>query len=725
MSFEDQNLDLAARSVLHMTERERFERRMSWFIGEVYRQSGNRAAMAKCERYYDQEQIELARRREIEARGQTPVQFDMITPEIDWYLGTERRLRIDYKIVPRRSLDLSAQMDAENKSAIMKWIDDANRTGYERSACWDDAMKAGMGWLEVFARKDDGQYTVGKQSVPWRHILHDSLNTRRRVQDMRFLFRMKPVDLDVAIMHFPSKRQELMKCAANASALQDLQTWMSVPGAMIDLQTIFGRSEQDPESSMPLDLFNTRQRVLLVECWSLEPFYDASSASLNDPVRLRPMVSIMTEYDTILEAWSPYKHDRIPFVPYWAYLNKRTGLPYSPILRQLDKQDALNKAMSRALHDISVDQVHFTAAAIDEKVMTLEELRNELDDPGGMPIFAKGALQNGEVKIVKNTESAIAHGQFSDRLMASMQTSQSVNKISTGGGATAISGTALQQRDDQSQIRSAELWDNLVLAHEMEGELTLSTAEQFMNQPMVIPAKSPQGVPTMIQINTPRPDGSGFDNDITALKARYVIEETPWKSALSQSQFESFMLVLKDLAGPAPQVVVSLLDVAFQYADIPNKALVLERIRAVTGQQDPSQRPTPQQIQQQQRNQIIADAQFKKILAELQADIRVAGAKGDQLVADGWVKRLEALGLAATVAVQVASNPILTPVTDQILATIGFVDEHPAAGQTPGTMPADVPQLTQPATEPTMQPQPAKPPVPPRPAALPYPGAPA
>jgi hypothetical protein len=726
--------DLITKSMMGLTPQQRHERRMSWFVGEAYRQAGNRAIMARCERYYDQHQTPDDRRREVEARGQTVVQYDQITPQIDWLIGTERRMRVDEKVMPRRVLDKSTQADAENKTQLLKWIDDTNRTVYHRSAAWDDMVKAGMGWLEVFATQDEDGWTVAKRSVPWKFCLWDSLGLEKTgIESMRFFFRMKAVDLDLAIAHFPDKAEKLKACSTVGTDMAAMRSWMGVPGQMLNLEALYGQTDDENTERMmaPQGVFNVRERVLLVECWSLEPFAGPNGFSVDDPVRLRPLVSVMTEYDTLAECWSPYQHGKIPFVPYWGYMDKTTGLPYSPIKRLLDRQDALNKAMSRALHDISTDQTHMEASAVDDEAMTLEELKDELDDPAGVAVFAKDALSMNRVRIVKNTASAEAHIQFADRLERSMQASALVNKESIGQGSANTSGAAIGRREDQSSLTTAELFDSGLLARQLEGELTLSVVEQYMGGPLVIPSKNAKGEPIAVPLNQPMPDGS-VSNDITAIKARYVITEQPWRASLGQAQFESLMLVLKDLAGPAPQVVMALLDVAFEYADIPNKQQIVERIRSVTGQKDPAAPITPEQQAMQAQQKQLAQAQFQHQLGMLQADLKQAAAKAAkaeaesgtaqtkslQLEADTWVKRLEALGLAATVAMQAAANPALTPVTDSIAASVGMTDLHPQVQ--PLTLPANIPQ-----TAPVMAPQPLAMMTPPRPAQTPYPGAPA
>ena len=50
-------------------------------------------------------------------RGQAPLVFNEVKPTIDWIIGTERRTRVDYKILPREKDDEAL---AEIKTKLMK-----------------------------------------------------------------------------------------------------------------------------------------------------------------------------------------------------------------------------------------------------------------------------------------------------------------------------------------------------------------------------------------------------------------------------------------------------------------------------------------------------------------------------------------------------------------------------------------------------------------------------
>jgi hypothetical protein len=657
---------------------ERHDRRIGWFVAEASRQASTRAVMAKCERYYDSEQHDPQEAQDIRERGQNPVTINEIAPSIDWLIGTERRTRVDFKVQPRESLDPDSTKDAENKTKLLKWLDDTNGGGFERSNAWDDAVKAGLGWIEVGVRGDLSDEPIYKRSESWRAMLHDSMGTRKDTRDWRYTFRLKMVDLDIALAYFPSKEKELLKVRQRGNDLQTFSTWWMGAGNLMDLGLLEAASALD-QNAMPLDLFNPRDRVLLVECWNYDPFTvkQRPNSSLYDRVQLRMRMSIMTEFDTLIEDWSPYKHNRFHFIPLWGYRNKTTGMPYSPIKRMLDKQDAVNHAYTKALFEISVNQIIMEADAIDNEAMTIEEVQEEISDPAGVAVLAKGALTNKKFQTRRGIENAQAQLQLADRMITAMQGESSVTGENRGLDTNAISGKAIGLKQDQGGVLSAELFDNALLARKQEGEIELSLVEQYLVKPMAVPIAGERGQYEMLELNQMLDDGTVL-NDITARSARFVVDEQPWRATLGQAMFESLIELMGKLAPVAPQVVTAILDLVFEYADMPNKQSMLQRIRAVTGQPGPDNEMTPEQKQAQDQANAVKEAQFRAQMAKLAADIHEASARGDKLDAESVAKRLEALYMAAQGAQVIAMNPTIAPMVDELAKSAGFQDQNAA-----------------------------------------------
>jgi hypothetical protein len=246
-------------------KRDRHEMRKGWFLTEAHRQAPNRARMARCENFYDSEQWSYQDAQDVRARGQNPVVYNEIKPTIDWLIGTERRARVDFVVVAATDEE-GADDDAANKTKLLKYLDDTNNAHFERSWAAEDAFKAGVGWLEVSLRGDQSESPVYVSSVSWRDILWDSHSRRRDLTDARYLFRIKVVDLDVAEAIFPDKVEELRRCAQTGDTLEMFAEWMGGMGLLTGLDQFNWLDDPiDQVTAKPLDMFNTRKRVLLLE----------------------------------------------------------------------------------------------------------------------------------------------------------------------------------------------------------------------------------------------------------------------------------------------------------------------------------------------------------------------------------------------------------------------------------------------------------------------------
>lgn len=679
-----------ARSTLEdQAMRDRHDVRKGWFLTEAHRQALNRTRMAKCEAMYDSEQYEHQEAQILKDRGQDPVVYNEIKPTIDWLIGTERRARVDFVVMPEDVLDEDdaedASEDAQVKTKLLKWLDDSNLAQFERSWAAEDAFKAGIGWLEVGLRGDKTGAPVFVGAESWRNILWDSQSQRRDLSDARYLFRIKVIDLDVAEAIFPDKKNELAKCVQTGDNLQVFTEWFGGVGSMlVGLDQFSPLADQlDYMTSKPVDMFNMRKRVLLLECWERRPVRRPINAEgLGDPVTFEVWVSIMTEHDTLLEAPSPYRHDRFPFIPVWAYRNRRTGLPYSPIWPLIGPQTGLNRRISRSVFEASANQLEMEVGAIDEAVMTVEEIRAEHDDPGGIAIYAAGALAGQRVRKIEHGGKMQEQLALAEADRLTIRSMSGVTGENRGEKTNAISGKAVLAKQDQGSLLTAELFDNLLLARKLEGDQTLSVAEQGMAAPRAF--REPGGRPDeVVRINVPQADGT-YLNDITARRARFVVGEQAWKQAYAEAAFESLLQVLSQLATAAPQAVINLLDLVFDmHPNLPRKRAFVTRMRSINGQSDPDGKLTPEQEAEQKQKQAIAKAQFEAQMAKLIAEVQQAQAQGTKLRAEAVAVRLQSLYEAAQAASVAVSMPEVSPVADQMLRSAGFEDQDRSPGSSP------------------------------------------
>ena len=77
-------------------------RLMNWWFRERQLQAEARTDQMTDHKFYDGKQWAEDDEQDLKDRGQKALVFNQIKPACDWVLGTEKRTRIDYKILPRK-----------------------------------------------------------------------------------------------------------------------------------------------------------------------------------------------------------------------------------------------------------------------------------------------------------------------------------------------------------------------------------------------------------------------------------------------------------------------------------------------------------------------------------------------------------------------------------------------------------------------------------------------
>ena len=678
---------------------------LAWFQQEMRRQSVNRFQMALDEDYYDSEQWTSEEKAVLRARGQAPVVYNETKSTIDWLIGTERRTRTDFTVHARDESKISDE-DAKTKTKLLKYIHDVNKTEFERSQVADDCFKAGLGWMEVGISEDPEDEPIYTRHQSWRTMLYDSLSERRDLQDSRYLFRFKLVDLDLAIAYFPDKAQELKTAAVSANSQNYMEWWNGRPIEDMGYGTPMPGKYTMYDSDAWIN--NLRERVMLIECWYKEPTQESTQmgAEMIDRVRMKMKCTIMTERHIIVTQDSPYRHNRFPFVPFWCYRRKRDNAPYGVARAIRGPQDSLNKRMSKVQHILATSQLIAENDAFDDEIMTAEEAQEEFAAPNGLVLLARGGLS--KVKTDRQNDVADSHVRLMDVDAAIIRNAAGVTSENLGRDTNATSGIAVQKKAEQGTIVTAEIFDNLLLGRQMEGEITLSLIEQFYNQPKIFSISGERSKREYTTINEYDPVTGHVLNDITSRVCDFVIGESNWKQTLQQAAAESMMQLLQQLAPTSPQVVTALLDVAVELFDLPNKTLVLQRIRSVTGMTDPNETPTFEEQQAKEKADQEREQEKKIEQDSIQARTELDKARAAREQADTVLRRIEAMYSAMQSAQIVTATPQTAPVADKMLLSAGQVDQD-AAPIVPNYDGPTEPQLTPNNTHPNFPANPEMP----------------
>lgn len=663
---------------------QRHTRLMHFYRQELDRQRDNRLDQAIEEDYYDNIQWTEEDASILRERGQVPLVYNVISQSVNWVIGSEKRGRTDFKVLPRREEDGE---QAEKKTQLLKYISDVNRTPFARSRAFEDSVKVGIGWMEDACNDNlDGELIYSRYES-WRNMLWDSASTEMDLSDCRYVIRNKWVDVDIVVAMFPD-REELIRQSANHG--DDYGSYSTDSNGDEAMDSI----EDAMSNSNGIEGAYDRPRVRMIEVWYRQPerlkrlramnndlngeVFDAENerhasavqsgiVSVVEGVMMRMRVAIMTVGGLCYEGPSPYRHNQYPFTPIWSYRRGRDGMPYGMIRFMKDLQDDINKRASKAQFILSSNKVIMDKGAVDD----IGKLADEVARPDG--IIEKNVGK--ELTLNADRELAPAHLQLMQQSMSMVQTASGVTDELLGRKTNAISGVAVQARQEQGSLATAKIFDNLRLAEQIRGEKLLSLTEQFYTEQKQFRITNMRGNPEYVDVNDGMPE-----NDITRTKADFVIGEAEWRNTIRQANAEQLMEMITRLP---PQIGLVLLDLAVDNMDLPNRDEITRRIRTVTGQSDPdATEPSPedtaraqaQQKQQQQQDQMFMAA-LRKLLAEsdkLEADALKtkmgAALTHQQTVSEGVNTQKGALEAAQ----MVAATPVIAPLADNILVESGW-----------------------------------------------------
>lgn len=662
------------------------KRLMSYYIRELRRQEDNRREQELDEEFFDNVQWDEADAAVLRERGQVPIVYNVIAPTLNWIIGTEKRSRTDFKILPRRK---DAGRAAERKTQLMKYLSDVNRSQFARSRAFEDAAKTGVGWIETGVQNDDDGEPVYDRYESWRNMLWDSASTEKDLSDCRYVCRAKWVDLDVAISMFPDRRRVLEKAALDADRF--ISDDAHGDAAMDSLEDVEHASRTELD-----DTNYARPRVRLIEIWFRQPIKvdrlsggqfagevaDHEHAGHNEAIAsgdsvvvsrnmMRMHVAIMTTADLLFIGQTPYRHNDFPFTPIWCYRRGKNGMPYGFIRGLRDIQSDVNKRASKALHILSTSKTIMDEGAVAD----IEEFTEEVSRPDAVIVKKAGK----ELRIEADRDLAPAHLEMMSRDIAMIQSVSGVTDENMGRNTNARSGIAIQARQSQGALATAGAFDNLRFACQVHGSKVLSLTEQYFTETKSFRITNMRGSPEYVTVNDGLPE-----NDITRSKADFIISEDDWRMSIRQAQTAELLELLQQLAPVAPQIAIIMLDLLVESMDIPNRDELVRRIRQQTGMRDPdAEEPTPEEIQRAQaqaEQAALQKALLEAQVQEAQAKVQLTAMQAAKAKADGE-KILAALAgvnvqsqrAALEVALAALASPATVPVADGILHEAGFV----------------------------------------------------
>jgi len=694
--------------LLHKRERDHEElmHRHGVLIGQMHEelalQSEERYQMQVDDDFHHHLQWDPRDAQILMERNQAPLVFNEGRLSAEWVCGTEKRNRIDYKILPRAPDD---EKVAEVATKVVKYTDDVNLARYHRSIAFRAAVVSGLGYLEESINIEPGQEMIYAGSVDWRQVVRDSRSRDPDYnKDGRYIFRKRKLDLDYAIALLPDCKESLRQSSADANTEGLEDRWYLG-------ERLTSAHDQDYTNGMPASLTGERgafigttyadtgrrSSVEIIECWYKVPetvelfsrgrldgvqfdpqkqdHVEAKSTgwSMYKTVKWRMRVMLATEHAPLWDGPSPFKHERFNLIPVWGFRRGRDGQPYGLWRGMRDPQSDLNKRMSKALWAASSNRVVADKGAVDD----VDEARAEYARPDAWIEKKPGS----EIRDVENQADIAASLNLADRDREHLRNASGVTDENLGRDTNATSGKAVLAKQDQGGVTTAELFDSLRISTQLAGQVRLSNIQQFMTSHKIIRIVGSNKPVEWLEINKPDPDTGEYLNDITAAQLDYIVDEQDWNASLKQAALSEFVEVVKIIAPTAPQAVINLLDLIAEQFNITNKDEIVARIRQFNGQRDPSRKPTPEEERAMAKNKDKAEMLDQIQTQTLQAQLSKLEAEVEKMGSEKVLRMVEALYSALQAGQIVAQVPGVAPVADEIAKGAGFVDQ---GGQNPG-----------------------------------------
>ncbi|WP_375592289.1 hypothetical protein [Chitiniphilus eburneus] len=690
----------------------------SGWLRELQEQPAWRARADRESDYYDGNQLDadiLRRQREI---GIPPAIEPLIGPTIDAVLGAEAKSRTDWRVTAdhdREGVDVAEALNQRlNQAERQARADDAC------SAAYASQVKVGVGWVEVAREADPFRFPYRCLAIHRNEIWWDFLAKEPDLSDARYLIRRKWMQVKQAVLLFP-ECAELIRSAGAGWHTMDPATIGLDGGASTDLAMSWNMErgwsieEQEWRDS-------ANQRVCLFECWyrqwervlvlkladgrvvEYEPVNEAHQLAValggvvpEYAVVPRVRLSWWLGPHRLSDAPTPYRHKHFPYVPFWGKREDRTRAPYGLIRGMMFLQDEVNARISKMHWGLAATRTTRTEGAVKDDDTTF---RREVARPDADIVLDHDHMRNGGVfKVERDFQLNQQQYQRLADAREGIKRTGGIYNAFMGQDGQANSGVAIAGLVEQSNQTLADLNDNAAYARSQVGELLLSMIiEDLIGKPDEVFIDG-EGIrdDKQIALNAPRTDPDTgvqyLDNDVERIRLKVGLEDVPSTPTFRAQQLGAMSEAFKSMPPQYQRVMFPFLLVLM---DVPNQRAIIEAIQQA-GQQE-----TPEQVEQQMQ------AAIERVKKDLQYDLKLRELDQRQPLVDAQVARtrheaagkgVESMFSATQAAANIANQPDIAPLADEMLASAGFEDSNAAplaATTTPVAPQVPLPRNTSP-----------------------------
>lgn len=609
-------------------------------LGEIQQQPAWRRDADVEADYYDGHQLDSETLAAMQDLGMAPIIENLVAPSVDSVLGMEAKNRLDWRVTSQGSNKYAEIAEATNEK-----LNEAERESKADRACADSyaaQCKVGLGWVTVGREHDPFKYPHRTEYVHRNEVFWDWNAREPDLSDARYLVRKRWHDVDVLQVAFP-KQADLIKNAGFGWATTDLETmmdgggstglargfteerawtmleheWREIYRRRLCLSEVWYRRWvrvkvlRTPDNRVVEYDPNNRDHVIAVLSGALQP-----QEVMTSKVRLSWWIGP----HRLADIANPYKHGKIPYVPFFGKREDLTGVPYGLIRPMKSLQDEINARNTKMQWLLVAKRVTMTKGVAD-----VNTTRNEAARPDAVHVLDPVKMREGGIFKVE-TDFQLNAQQYQSLVdkREALKNVAGIYKAFEGQNSSASSGLAINALVDQSTQTLAEINDNFRFARAAVGELLLSNVmEDIGQQEVEVEVKGSAGKePKVIKLNE-RTQDDRMNNDLQRARLKVALSDVPSTASYRKQRFMLLSELGKSLP---PQLQAVMLPYIMAASDEPEKDAIIQDIKQALGQAS-GQPQTPEEMQAMQDA-----AELQRRVAEL--ELREREAKVEKMLAE-------------------------------------------------------------------------------------------
>jgi len=639
--------------------------------------------------YADGNQLSTELLRRMKDMGIPPAKENVIGPGIGAVCGYEAKTRKDWRVTPDG--DQGSQDTADAMNFRLNKAERHSKADRALSQAFRPSVAVGIGWVEVSRAANSLEYPYKCRYIHRNEIWWDMKAIEPDLSDARWLYRRRWISRTRAARMFRDHATLILAGGPDR--------WMSE----FSVQEFEGGQSTGLKSAVEAERAWTLQEdsyyneenktVCITELWyrrwvttimlkmkdgravkyDAENELHAVALSLGRGKLVEELIPVVRRAywmgpHCLFDGPSPYPHRQFPYVRVMACSEDLTGIPYGLVRDMLFPQDNLNSTIAKLRWGMSSVETKRTKGAV---AMTDAQFRQMSSRVDADFVLDPEAMKDGGIfERTRDFQLNAQQFQLMDDSRRAISRVSPVTPAFQGQTGSATSGVQEQTQVEQSQISLADLMDNFQDSRTLVGELLMALIIEDIGkeETVVVIEGDVLNPPRTVVLNRPEVDPvtgiTLMSNDVQRARLKVALEDVPTSSGFRSQQLNALSEAVK---GATPEIQQVVMPFMIDLMDLPRKKEVVEAIRKAQGQAD------PEAIRNQVKQELMHDLKERELaLREREVAAREALMQA-QRVQTGVQSAFSAMQAGA----QVAMNPAIAPVADEVMKGAGYQRPNP------------------------------------------------